>query len=440
MSNDIRLLSERKRHGEELSADELRWVVDAYADGEIDDAPMAAWLMAVCCSGMTEDETWHLTEAMAHSGEMLDLSELGPHTVDKHSTGGVGDKVTLVVGPLAAECGALVPKMSGRGLGHTGGTIDKLEAIPGLRTDLSPAELISQVRALGVGVAAQTGALAPADGMIYALRDATGTVDSRPLIASSIISKKLAAGAEAIVLDVTVGSGAFMKTVAEARSLADLMIRLGRRGGRRVVAALTAMDTPLGRGIGNAVEIEEAVQTLRGEGPEDVTEVCIEIATLMLTAAGVEEARDAAQVVLRRALSSGAAHARLVQMVEAQGGDASVLDETMLGHQPAERALLRAERDGFVTRIDARAAGYAALEAGAGRKRKGDSVDPAAGLRILRPEGAQVDRGDAVCEIMAGSPELLQRALEEAERAIVISEQPADDGVLMIEVLSPEER
>ncbi len=440
MSMDIRRLSDRKRRGEELSAEEIAWLVAAYTAGEIDDAPMAAWLMAVCCEGMSDAETLALTDAMAHSGEMLDLSCIDAPTVDKHSTGGVGDKVTLIAAPIVAACGGCVVKMSGRGLGHTGGTIDKLEAIPGLRTGLMPAELLAQAREIGLVVAAQSRALAPADGKMYALRDATGTVDSRALIASSIMSKKLAGGAQAIVLDVTVGSGAFMETAAEARALAELMVRMGRRAGRRVGALLTDMSRPLGRAVGNAVEVEEAAAVLAGGGPEDVHEVAVAVASWMLVAAGLAGGADEAREGCDDALRSGAAAAKLAALVEAQGGDASALDRTLLGHTPGEVGGWGAGREGIVTRMDALGIGRAALATGAGRRRKGDPVDPAAGLRIISTEGERTRAGEAVVEVMAGSPEHLREALAELDAAIVVSDEPAEERRLIIDVLPPEGR
>ncbi|MGD9495753.1 MAG: thymidine phosphorylase [Armatimonadota bacterium] len=437
MSQDIRRLSERKRHGEELAAEELRWLVEAYTGGGVDDAAMAAWLMAVCCAGMSDEETWHLTDAMARSGALLDLSGVGRPTVDKHSTGGVGDKVTLVAAPIAAACGACVAKMSGRGLGHTGGTIDKLEAIPGLTTDLSPERFVAQAREVGLVIAAQSAALAPADGKMYALRDATGTVDSRPLIAASIMSKKIAAGAGAIVLEVTVGSGAFMRDLSEARALARLMVELGRRAGRRVGAVLTDMNQPLGQAVGNAIEVTEAVKVLRGEGPEDVRELSVCIAAWMLVAAGIVGSFDAGQASAREALRSGAAMGKFAEMVAAQGGDVTALDRPLLGYRPGERGLWRAQAGGIITRMDARGVGYAAVAAGAGRQRKGEVIDPAAGLRLLRKEGDRTARGAAVAEVMLASEERRAAVEEELGRAIMISSCPPEPRPLIIEAIAP---
>ncbi len=440
MSPDIRRLSDRKRRGEELSAEEIAWLVEAYTAGEIDDAPMAAWLMAVCCAGMTDAETQALTDAMARSGEMLNLACIDAPTVDKHSTGGVGDKITLVAAPIVAACGGCVVKMSGRGLGHTGGTIDKLEAIPGLRTDLTPEELLAQAREVGVAVASQSKALAPADGKMYALRDATGTVDSRALIASSIMSKKLAGGAQAIVLEVTVGSGAFMETVDEGRALAELMVRIGRRAGRCVAALLTDMSRPLGRAVGNAIEVEEAAAVLAGGGPADVREVALAIVSWMLATAGLASGIDEAHEAADEALRSGAAAEKLAALVEAQGGDASALDRALLGHTPAAVGAWGIDREGIVTRMDALGVGRAALATGAGRRCKGGAVDPAAGLRIISVEGERTRAGEPVVEVMASSGEHLQDALVELGAAIIVSERAAEQRPLIIDVLAPEER
>ncbi len=437
MSMDIRRLSERKRHGQELAADELCEVVAAYTAGDIDDAPMAAWLMAVCCEGMTEAEAWALTEAMTDSGERLDLSGLSRPTVDKHSTGGVGDKVTLVAGPIAAACGACVAKMSGRGLGHTGGTIDKLETIPGLSTQVAPDDFMAQAERVGLVVAAQSMALAPADGKMYALRDATGTVDSPALIASSIMSKKLAAGADAIVLDVTVGSGAFMRERVEALSLAELMVSIGRRAGRCVGALLTDMDQPLGEAVGNAIEVEEAVRALRGLGPRDVHEVSVAVAAWMLVAARIAADEASGRAMAEEAIASGAALDALREMVQAQGGDVAALDRPMLGHESAELGRWGASEAGWVTCLDARGVGYAALAAGAGRRRKTDEVDPAAGVRLLRKVGDRVEPGDILAEVTARSHERLIAAFEELDRAYQIGNERPELGPLVLDIITP---
>jgi pyrimidine-nucleoside phosphorylase len=382
-----RRLIERKRDGGELSTSEVRDLVGGYVAGQVPEAQMAAFLMAVYFRGMSLAETTALTLAMASSGRQLDLSSIPGTKVDKHSTGGVGDKTTLVVVPLVAAAGAPVVKMSGRALGHTGGTIDKLEAIPGLRTDLSPAEMLRQVKRTGLVIAAQSRGLVPADKRIYALRDLTGTVVSIPLIAASVMSKKLAAGADAILLDVKLGRGAFMRTEREARALARTMVEIGKRAGRKVVALLTRMDQPLGRAIGDALEVQEAIATLRGDGPRDLTSLCLTLASEMLVLAGKAGSKREAVTVLEGLISSGAALERFRRLVGAQGGDPAVAErpEEVLGIGRGKA--LVAAGSGFVTRIDARALGEVAHELallpGGGR-------DHGAGLLLAAKQGERV--------------------------------------------------
>ncbi len=384
---------EKKRDGGEHGADELRAWVRAYVAGEIPDYQMAAWLMAVYFRGMTPRETAELTLAMAHSGEVLDLSSLGRKTVDKHSSGGVGDKTTLVVAPILAAAGLVVAKMSGRGLAHTGGTIDKLESIPGWRAELSDEEFLRQAREVGLVIAGQSKNLAPADGKMYALRDVTGTVPSIPLIASSIMSKKLAAGAQIVTLDVKVGRGAFMKSVGEARELARLMVEIGRHAGRDVRAVLSQMDQPLGRAVGNAIEVREAIATLRGEGPDDLTELSLALAREALEAAGEDPARA------EEAWRSGAALAKLRAFVAAQGGDARVVDEPERLELAPGVFELAAEVDGVVAELDAYKVGLAALRLGGGRERKGDAIDHGVGVRLEKKIGEPVAAGEVLARL-----------------------------------------
>ena len=384
---------EKKRDGGEHGADELRAWVRAYVAGEIPDYQMAAWLMAVYFRGMTPRETAELTLAMAHSGEVLDLSSLGRKTVDKHSSGGVGDKTTLVVAPILAAAGLVVAKMSGRGLAHTGGTIDKLESIPGWRAELSDEEFLRQAREVGLVIAGQSKNLAPADGKMYALRDVTGTVPSIPLIASSIMSKKLAAGARIVTLDVKVGRGAFMKSVGEARELARLMVEIGRHAGRDVRAVLSQMDQPLGRAVGNAIEVREAIATLRGEGPDDLTELSLALAREALEAAGEDPARA------EEAWRSGAALAKLRAFVAAQGGDARVVDEPERLELAPGVFELKAEVDGVVAELDAYKVGLAALRLGGGRERKGDAIDHGVGVRLEKKIGEPVAAGEVLARL-----------------------------------------
>jgi pyrimidine-nucleoside phosphorylase/thymidine phosphorylase len=381
----------QKRDGDAHDRATLEAFLGAYVRGDVPDYQVAAWLMAVVWHGMTPQETADLTSVMAASGDVLDLSDL-PHTVDKHSTGGVGDKTTLVLAPLLAELGGTVAKMSGRGLGHTGGTVDKLEAIPGFRSTLDEAAFLEQVRAVGVAVTGQSKDLAPADGLLYALRDATGTVASLPLIASSIMSKKLAGGARSLVLDVKVGSGAFMKTEADARALAEAMVDIGRRAGRNVRAVLSSMAEPLGRAVGNALEVREAIEVLRGAGPSDLRALVVALATEVLDATGLPH--DAASVAA--ALDDGRAYARFERWVAAQGGDVAALDRLEVA--PGEAAWT-APAGGVVAAYDAEAIGRAVQRLGGGRARKSDVLDLGVGLTLRAKVGDSVRAGDALATL-----------------------------------------
>jgi pyrimidine-nucleoside phosphorylase len=386
----------RKRDGGEHSPEEIEFLLSGYVRGDVPDYQMAAWLMAVCIRGMNRAETLALTMAMVRSGEVLDLSGIDGVKVDKHSTGGVGDKVTLIAGPLAAACGVKVPKLSGRALAHTGGTLDKLESIPGFTVDLDPERFIRQVKDIGIAVAAQSPRMVPADKALYALRDVTGTVPSIPLIASSVMSKKIAAGADAIVLDVKFGRGAFMPDVESATVLAEEMVWLGEGAGRRTVALVTAMDNPLGIFIGNALEVEEAIAALSGDGEKELFEVSLEVAREMCRLAGVTS--DPAEAV-----QSGAALDKFKEMVAAQGG-------RLEGGLPRASSvtLVESTAEGYVESIDALALGLAALELGAGRLRKEDKIDPGAGLNINALVGTHVARGDPLAHVHARSRELAE--------------------------------
>jgi pyrimidine-nucleoside phosphorylase len=402
----------RKRDGSEHSAEEIEFLLSGYLRGEIPDYQMAAWLMAVCIRGMTRAETLALTHAMVASGEVLDLSGIEGVKVDKHSTGGVGDKVTLIAAPLAAACGVKVPKLSGRALAHTGGTLDKLESVPGLTVDLEPERFIRQVREIGLAVAAQSPRMVPADKALYALRDVTATVPSVPLIASSIMSKKIAAGADAIVLDVKFGRGAFMADVAAAEGLASEMVLLGEGAGRRTIALVTAMDNPLGRSVGNALEVSEALDVLAGHGDEELVQVSLTVAREMCWLAEVE--KDPGD-----ALRSGAGREVFMRMLAAQGGSL----EKGLPVAVVQRPLL-APTGGYVESIDALEVGLACLELGAGRARKEDRVDPAAGLVIEAPVGAKVSAGDPLAIVHARSEELVERVRSRLEKAWRLSDSP----------------
>ena len=395
----------RKRDGAEHSPEEIEFLLSGYLRGDIPDYQMAAWLMAVCIRGMSRAETLALTQAMVRSGEVLDLSQIEGIKVDKHSTGGVGDKVTLIAAPLAAACGVKVPKLSGRALAHTGGTLDKLESVPGLTVDLDPDRFIRQVREIGIAVAAQSPRMVPADKALYALRDVTATVPSVPLIASSVMSKKIAAGADAIVLDVKFGRGAFMPDVAAAEQLAEEMVLLGEGAGRRTVALVTAMDNPLGRSVGNSLEVKEALDALAGEGDEELLDVSLQVAREMCRLAGVST--DPEQV-----LRSGAGRQKFESMLTAQGGRLDKGLPVAAAQQP-----VRAPADGYVESVDALAVGYASLELGAGRVRKDDRVDPAAGLVIEAQVGARVRAGDPLVVVHARSDQLVHRVTPRLQQA-----------------------
>lgn len=413
-----------KRAGGEHSAAELKEFLDGYVAGAVPDYQVAAWLMAVCWRGMTQQETADLTQAMAHSGDVLDLADL-PNTVDKHSTGGVGDKTTLVLAPLLAAMGGTVAKMSGRGLGHTGGTVDKLESIPGFRASLSDEEFLAVAHGVGVVVTGQSKDLAPADGLLYALRDATGTVESLPLIASSVMSKKLAGGAKSIVLDVKVGSGAFMKTVADARALAEAMVSIGRLNGRNVRAVLSSMAQPLGHMVGNAMEVTEAIGCLRGEGPADLLELCLVLAQEVLEAAGLPAGREE----LLAAIGSGRAMERFEAWIGAQGGDLRSLDHL---ERAPDQWLLRAPRSGTVAVVDALAVGRAAGLLGGGRSRKGDAIDVGVGVELHAKVGDEVAAGEVLATLWHRGGRGLDAAQEQVTSAYGIANAAEPEPLIVL--------
>jgi pyrimidine-nucleoside phosphorylase len=425
-------LIQRKRDGEELPDDELAELILGYARGEVPDYQMAAFCMAVFFRGLSARETYVLTDAMIRSGETIDLgAELGRKVVDKHSTGGVGDKTSLAVGPIVAACGVPFGKMSGRGLGHTGGTLDKLESIPGYRTELGLDEFIAQVRDVGLAIIGQTGDLVPADKLLYGLRDVTATVDQLSLIAASIMSKKLASGAQAIVLDVKVGDGAFMKTIEDARLLADAMLSLGREAGREVVCLLTDMDQPLGSAVGNAVEVREALDTVRGRGPADLRELVLDACARLLALSDlgidVAEGRRRAEA----AVADGTAEASWRRWIEAQGGTA---DEGALPSAPVERDV-PAPIAGFVRRVGAIAVGNAAVHLGAGRRTKEDTIDHAVGVLCLAKRGAAVDKGQPLARVLARDDAAADAAVTELLAAYEIAPQPPAERSVLLEVV-----
>jgi pyrimidine-nucleoside phosphorylase len=400
----------KKRDNQELTPEEIEFFIDGITRGEIPDYQTAAWAMAVLLNGMNDRETTDLTMAMAHSGEVLDLTGVVPIAVDKHSTGGVGDKTTLVVEPSVAACGLAVGKMSGRGLGFSGGTLDKIEAIPGYRTNLTREEFLSQLKTIGLVLTGQSIDLAPADGILYALRDVTGTVQSIPLIASSVMSKKIAAGAQAILLDVKVGNGAFMETLVDARQLAKLMVTIGSRVGRRVVALLSDMNQPLGCAVGNALETKEAIDTLHGGGPADFRAHCLIVASHMLVLGGKASSLEVARQMAQTALDGGSAWTKFRTLVAAQGGDVHYIDNPDLLPRAPLIETVTAPRSGYLSGIHARQVGETAVELGAGRARKGDVIDPAVGIIIHQKVGNKIHQGDPLFTIHASSAQKLEEA------------------------------
>jgi len=425
-------LIQRKRDGEELPDDELAELILGYARGEVPDYQMAAFCMAVFFRGLSPRETFVLTDAMIRSGETIDLgAELGRKVVDKHSTGGVGDKTTLAVGPIVAACGVPFGKMSGRGLGHTGGTLDKLESIPGYRTELGLDEFVSQVRDVGLAIVGQTGDLVPADKLLYGLRDVTATVDQLSLIAASIMSKKLAAGAQAIVLDVKVGDGAFMKTLDEARRLADTMLSLGREAGREVICLLTDMDQPLGSAVGNAVEVQEALDTVRGRGPADFTELVLDACArlLALSDLGIDDTEGRRRA--EAAVADGSAEAAWRRWIAAQGGNP---DEGVLPSAPVEREV-PAPSAGYVRHIGAIAVGNAAVHLGAGRRTKEDAIDHAVGVLCLAKRGDAVERGQPLARVLARDEAAATAAVDELLAAYELADEAPSERPVLLEVV-----
>jgi pyrimidine-nucleoside phosphorylase len=425
----------KKRDRGELSRKEIDFFIQGFTKGEIPDYQAAAWAMAVLLNGMTPRETTDLTLALAHSGEMMDCTVAVPVAVDKHSTGGVGDKTTLVVQPLVAACGLPVGKLSGRGLGFSGGTLDKLESIPGCRVDLSTEEFLDQLGSVGVVLTGQTSDLAPADGKLYALRDVTGTVQSIPLIASSVMSKKIAGGATAILLDVKVGSGAFMETIPEARQLAELMVDIAEGSGRTAIALLSDMNQPLGRAVGNALEIREAIDTLQNDGPADFVEHCLVVTAHMLVLGGNVQNAEHGKKTAQDALESGAAWEKFKQLIEVQGGDISYLEHP--DQFPAAPLVesVTTPRSGYLSRIDARIVGETSVDLGAGRAKKTDSIDHAVGIEVLHNIGDYVEKDQPVYVVHANNQERLAAASERLLTALAWSDSQVEPLPLFYEVI-----
>ncbi len=427
----------KKRNGGELSKEEIRFFIEGYTRGEIPDYQVSALMMAIYFQKMTESETYELTMAMAHSGEMLDLSKIHGCKVDKHSTGGVGDKTSLALTPMVAACGIPVAKMSGRGLGHTGGTIDKLESFPGFSTSLTTEQFIENVNRIGIAIMGQTADLAPADKKLYALRDVTATVDNMSLIASSIMSKKLAAGADAIVLDVKTGSGAFMKSREDAFALAEEMVKIGKNAGRKTIAVISDMDQPLGRAVGNALEVKEAIATLRGEGQEDFRELCMVLGSQMLLAGGggraesVEQARQ----MLDNVIADGSALRKLAEFVEAQGGDPAAVTDPELLPKASMVVPVCADRDGFVERIACEDIGICSLLLGGGRETKESRIDLSVGILLEKKKGDAVKKGDVLGYLHANDKQRLEAAKEKFLNAYFITDRQPETEPLIKGIL-----
>ncbi len=424
----------KKKNKIELSKEEINWFVDGFTKGDIPDYQVSSFLMAVVLNNMTKSERLFLTQAMVNSGQVVDLSKISGVKVDKHSTGGVGDKTTFVLAPLVAACGVPVAKMSGRGLGHTGGTIDKLEAIPNIKIDIPQDEFLKQVATCGISVVGQTGELAPADKKLYALRDVTGTVESIPLIASSIMSKKIAAGSDAIVLDVKLGTGAFMKTLDEARELATTMVEIGNGAGRSTVACITSMVEPLGLAVGNNLEVIEAIDVLKGEGPKDVLDLVLELGSHMVVLGKKADTFEEAKAMLLENIKNGKGFSKLKEFLSAQGGDTSLIDDTNLFEKAKHIIPVIAKEDGYIESIDALAIGVAAMKLGAGRSKKDDVIDMAVGIVLNKKQSEKVSKGDCLAYLHSNSEETTE-VYNETFDAFKISKSEVEKVPLIYEVI-----
>lgn len=425
----------KKREGEALTQEEIEFFISGYTSGSIPDYQTSALLMAIFFRKMTKEETYALTKAMKNSGDVVDLSEIEGVKVDKHSTGGVGDKTTLVVGPLAAACGVKTAKMSGRGLGFTGGTVDKMESIPGFRTTLEANEFISLVNRVGLSVIGQTAHIAPADKKLYALRDVTATVDNLSLITSSIMSKKLASGSNAIVLDVKCGSGAFMERFEDACELGELMVEIGKADGKKTIAVITDMNQPLGLAVGNSLEVIEAIETLKGKGPKDITELSLRLAAYMIYAGEKAQSPEVGYNMARNALESGAALSKLAEFIEGQGGDPKVIEDHTLFPKPNCQADILAEADGYVGAIEARSIGLASQHSGAGRATKEDAIDLSAGIMLYKKVGDPVKKGELLATVFGNDQTRVDRGAQEAANAFLIQDEKPEESALVKKVI-----
>ncbi len=426
----------KKRDGGKLSQEEIEYFVKGYTDGSIPDYQMSALLMAIYFQKMDKEETFHLTRAMKQSGDVIDLSAINGIKVDKHSTGGVGDKTTLVVAPLAAACGVPIAKMSGRGLGFTGGTVDKMEAIPGFQTSIEADKFIRQVNSIGLSVIGQTAHIAPADKKIYALRDVTATVDNMSLISSSIMSKKLASGSDAIVLDVKCGDGAFMESFEDACTLGKMMVEIGNADHKRTIAVITDMNQPLGRAVGNSLEVMEAIDTLKGEGPQDITELSLTLAGIMIYAGGRAESKEQGYEMAEKVLKNGEALKKLAEFIEGQGGNPEIVNDYALFPQHTCIKDVICHNSGYVNRIAAKAIGLASQHSGAGRATKEDSIDLSAGVYLHKKVGDTVEKGEILATVYGTDAEKVERSAEEAEKAFSVSAvKPEQDELIKMIII-----
>ena len=426
---------EHKRDGKILTNEEINFFITNYVDGKIPDYQVSALLMAILFRGMSDEEIFNLTNDMLHSGDIIDLSKIKGVKVDKHSTGGVGDKTSLVLGPLVASCGAKLAKMSGRGLGHTGGTLDKMESIPGMQINISEDNFISQVNKIGMAIVGQTGHLVPADKKLYALRDVTGTVDSLPLIASSIMSKKLASGSDSILLDVKVGSGAFMKTLEMGEELAKTMVSIGKYFKKDTRAILTDMDEPLGLAVGNNLEVIEAINTLKGNGPKDLTELCIKAGAIMLLQAKICTSFEEGEKLLQSKIENGEAFKKFVEFVEAQGGDITYVLNTSKFEKAKYEISINSNKSGYITKIDALKIGEFAMKLGAGREKIEDKIDYSAGIILSKKIGDFVNSGDELCKIYTNK-ENYEEIIKEIKNSFIISENKPENRKIIYKVIS----
>lgn len=431
-------LIDKKKKGYEHTKEEIQFIIDSLMNGSVEDYQVSAWLMAVYFKGMSLEETANFTKAIIDSGEVIDLSalhEICPHVADKHSTGGVGDKITLILIPLLASCGVPIAKLSGRGLGHTGGTIDKLESIPGFRTDLEIEDLIEKVKNVGLAIGSQTKRLTPADGKLYALRDVTATVDAVPLIASSVVSKKIASGADYVVLDVKYGSGAFLKTAQEAEELANWMVNIADKLGKKFHAVITSMEQPLGRAVGNAVEVIESIEFLKGNMTSDIKELTYEMAALTLVTLNICQNNDEAYNMIDEAISSGRALEFLKRLITSQEGNPLVIDNYRLFAQPKYMRQIFAERDGYVSNVDAYKTAYACKLLGAGREKKTDIIDYSAGVYLNKIYSEHVNKGDVLSTLYANDESKLEMAQEFLKTAYTISDYEQSSRALIFKII-----